>query len=81
MVCVSSVLPVTRSAAGPGAGSDQSRAIRTLLFGVADGNLEGRVSEVDAFSEEVTMWQLLGVFLVKLLKLAEKFFSLWEVCF
>lgn len=37
MVCV----PATRSAAGPGAGSDQSRAVRALLFGVADGNLEG----------------------------------------
>lgn len=80
MVCVSSVLAVTRPAAGPGAGSDQSRAVRTLLFRVADGNLEGRVSEVDAFSEEITVWQLVGVFLVKLLKLAEKF-SLWEVCF
>lgn len=63
------------------AGSDQPRAVGTLLFRVADGNLEGRVSEVDGFSEEVMMWQLVGVFLVKLLKLTEKFFSLWEVCF
>lgn len=78
MVCVSAVLAATRSAAGPGAGSDQSRAVRTL-FRVADGNLEGRVSEVDAFLEEVMMWQLVGVFLVKLLKLTKNF-SLWEVC-
>lgn len=67
-------------AAASSAALDQSRAVRTLLFRVAGGNLEGRVSEVDAFSEEVMMWQLVGVFLVELLKLTEKFFSLWEVC-
>lgn len=59
MVRVPAGLAAASSAAG------HSRAVRTLLFRVAGGNLEGRVSEVDAFSEEVRMWQLVGVFLVK----------------
>lgn len=79
MVRVATVLPAARAAAGPGAGSEQWRAVRTLLFRVADGSWEGRVAGVDGFSQEVMMWQLVGGFLVKLLKVTEEFFSLWEV--